>query len=119
MTDRTITLPTIDAGDVTLPEPAWCAGHADHRPGFRVDIFHCGPSRGVAFQGQEIGDAALVLAPFANVPEPGVSVSLLGKTLDPVGLYELAAVLERHADQLRNLADELTMLQDAAGGEGR
>lgn len=112
MSERTITLATNDAGDVTLPEPTWCAGHDDHLPGHRVDIFHRGQDHGVNFWGQEIGVAALVLYPFAADQRPGVTVSLLGNTLDPVGLYELAAVLDRHADQLRDLADELGILRD-------
>ncbi|MFD5472946.1 DUF6907 domain-containing protein [Streptomyces sp. NPDC127105] len=117
MTERAITLATTDAGDVTLPEPAWCVGHHDdYQPGFRVDIFHRGPDHGVTFRGHTIGDAALVLYPFAASPGPGVTVSLLGNTLDAVGLYDLAAALDRHADQLRALADELSALR---GGEGQ
>src|ERR1051325_5259239 len=30
--EGTVTLPTEDHGDVTLEEPSWCAGHADHGP---------------------------------------------------------------------------------------
>jgi hypothetical protein len=110
--EPTITLATTDHGDVVTPEPSWCAGHDGYRPGYRADIFHRGQDHSVSFHGREISDAALVLSPFAADPRPGVTVSLLGNTLDPVALYGLAAALDRHADQLRDLADELTALRD-------
>lgn len=115
---RTITLPTADHGDVTLDEPAWCIGHPNHRPDDqRADILHQGPDVALTFRGHDIGDAALVQSPFSTleIPElcsstPGVSVSLLSKTLNPVQLYDFAATLDRHADQLRDLADHLHAL---------
>lgn len=121
---RTITLPTADHGDVTLDEPAWCCGHPNHRPDDRrADILHVGPDVTLAFHGRDIGDASLVQSPFstAEIPElcsstPGVSVSLLGITLNPVQLYDFAATLDRHADQLRDLADQLYTLN---AGEGQ
>ncbi|WP_320783854.1 DUF6907 domain-containing protein [Streptomyces sp. CRN 30] len=116
MTERTITVRTVDAGDVTTPEPLWCVGHDGHQVGHRVDFFHRGQDLAVTFQGQEIGDAALVLAPFAPDPQPGVTVSLVGRTLNPGELFELAAVLDRHADQLRTLADRLSEVL-AGGGQ--
>lgn len=117
MHDRTVTLPTLDRGSVTLAEPAWCAGHADHRPGHRVDLIHCGPQLAATFHGQEFATACLVQAPFANRTStaPAVSVSLLEQALDPVSLYVLAAALDSHADQLRELADQLAVLLE----EGR
>ncbi|MDX2675815.1 DUF6907 domain-containing protein [Streptomyces sp. NY05-11A] len=119
MSERTITLPTTDAGDVTVPEPAWCVGHDGYRPGYQVDILHRGEYHGVRFRGLEIGDASFVLSPCPPGGEVGVSVSLVSQTLDAVGLYELAAVLERHAEQLRGLADQLDVLRESTGGENR
>lgn len=120
---RIVTLPTLDHGDVTLTCPAWCTGHADHRPdSYRADILHAGPDVALTFHGHDIGDAALVQSPFSTIeiPElcsstPGVSVSLLGLTLNPVQLYDLAATLDRHADQLRDLADQLHALLTGEG----
>lgn len=40
--ERTVTIPTSDHGDVTVPEPAWCLG-AHEAGGYRVDIGHFGP----------------------------------------------------------------------------
>jgi hypothetical protein len=116
---RTITLPTGDHGDVTLTCPAWCSGHADHRSdSYRADILHTGPDVALVFRGHDIGDASLVESPFAELPGGGlgVSVSLLGQTLDAVALYDFAATLDAHSDRLRDLADQLHALL-AGGGQ--
>ncbi|KUN95398.1 DUF6907 domain-containing protein [Streptomyces caeruleatus] len=120
---RSITLPTLDHGDVVLAEPSWCAGHADHRPDTaRVEILHCGPDVELTFRGRTVMDASLVQSPFTtnNVPEldtptPGISVGPIGRTLDPASVYELAAALDGYADRLRDLADQLARI--LAGGE--
>ncbi|WP_371580171.1 hypothetical protein [Streptomyces sp. NBC_01314] len=123
MTSRTVTLPTTDFGNVTLLEPGWCIGHPNHRPeDQRVDILHSGPDVTLTFRGHHIADACLVQSPFTtiDIPEicsrmPGVSVSLIGRTLDPVGLHEMAATLDGYADRLRDMADELTQLLGRSG----
>jgi hypothetical protein len=120
---RSITLPTIDHGDVTITCPDWCIGHADHEPeSHRADILHRGPDATLTFRGREISQASLVQSPFARRGElrfggriEGVSVSLIGQTLDPVGVYELAAELDMYAARLRSLAYELAVI--LAGGE--
>lgn len=122
---RTITLPTADHGNVTLPCPQWCVGHADHRPDtHRADIHHSGPDIVLAFHGAELFTACLVQSPYATLSTPelggrttGVSVYPPGRTLDPVQLYSLAAALDGYADQLRDLADQLAAI--LAGGEAR
>lgn len=115
MTNRTVTLPTIDHGEVTLVCPPWCAGHADHRPDtHRADIIHNGPDISLAFHGVDLFTACLVQSPYATSsdpalggPTPGVSVSPPNRTLTPVDLYSLAAALDGYADRLRGLADRL------------
>lgn len=121
----TVTLPTVDHGDVTLVEPAWCGGHQDHRADTaRVDITHCGPTVECTFLGVEVFTAELVASPYSastspelGGPTPGVSVWPLGRTLNPTQLYGLAAALDRYADQLRELADQLAGI--LARGEGQ
>ncbi|MEH0445449.1 hypothetical protein QA811_17755 [Streptomyces sp. B21-102] len=121
----TITLATSDHGNVVLPEPSWCAGHALHDPeSLRVDLVHAGPSVECTYLGANLFSAELVQSPFAESSTPllggrtpGVSVWPLSRTLDPVQLYSLAADLDRYADHLRGLADELAMVLD--GGEER
>lgn len=125
MHDRTVTLSTIDHGDVTLPEPSWCVGHADHRPGARrADILHRGPDVAFAFRGEPVMVAALAHSPFitAEAPEldsatPGISMTPVGRLLDARAVYELAAALDGYADLLRALADELSSV--VAGGDAR
>ncbi|MGW5427901.1 DUF6907 domain-containing protein [Streptomyces sp. NPDC004059] len=115
---RTITVHTVDHGPLALVCPPWCVGgHEDG--GYRADILHRGPDITLVFRGRHITDASLVQAPFTEGtdpelggPTPGVSVSILGRTLDPCGLYELAAAFDGHADQLRALADELAALRE-------
>jgi hypothetical protein len=114
--EGTVTLATQDYGEVTLPEPAWCSGHTHHDPTtLRADIIHAGAALDCTYLGRALFTAELVQSPFAtsSAPElggriPGVSVWPLGKTLDPVQLYGLAAALDGYADRLRDLADQLT-----------
>ncbi len=122
---RTITLVTADHGPVTLPCPAWCAGHQQHDPEtLRVDLVHAGPAVDCTHLGIDLFSAELVQSPHSESTNPllggrtpGVSVWPIGHTLDPVQIYSLAADLDRYADQLRNLADQLATVLD--GGEGR
>ncbi|MEU0671584.1 hypothetical protein ABZ330_01590 [Streptomyces sp. NPDC006172] len=121
---RTIVLPTIDHGDVTLPEPSWCAGHTHHDPqSARADLMHAGPTVDCTHLGTTLFSAEIVQSPYAQPGPPhlggrtpGVSVHPLGKTLTPAGLYSLAARLDSYADQLRDLADRLTAIH---AGEGQ
>lgn len=118
---RTITLPTLDAGDVTMPEPSWCRGHADHRPdSYRIELDHKGPEHRLTHHGELLFTAFLGAAPFADDPRehtPGLYVEQgrFARTLNPTELYDLAATLEAHADRLRGLADQLAQI--LAGGD--
>lgn len=121
---RTVTLVTEDHGNVTLPEPSWCSGHAHHDPeSARADIIHAGPATELAFLGIEVFAAQLAQSPCATIPTSpllggrttGVSVHPLGRTLNPTELYSFAAALDRYADQLRDLADQLHTI--LTGGE--
>ncbi|MFI5859171.1 DUF6907 domain-containing protein [Streptomyces parvulus] len=117
-TEPTVTLATTDHGDVTLPEPSWCAGHTDHRPEARSDLGHAGPDVVLKFRGRVLAEACLDQAPLAEVAsrDVQVSVSLTGTSLDARGVYELAADLDTYADRLRDLADQLLVIR---AGEDR
>ncbi|MFJ3229793.1 DUF6907 domain-containing protein [Streptomyces sp. NPDC086787] len=112
---RTVTLRTLDHGNVTMPEPAWCAGHADHRPVDRADLTHSGTETPLTFHGHTLWTALLSQYPFATDHATGLYVEQGGfaLTLDPVSLYSLAAALDTHADQLRALADQLAAIRGA------
>jgi hypothetical protein len=119
---RTVTLATADHGPVTLPEPSWCSGHQHHDPEtLRVDLIHAGPAVDLDHRGIPLFSAEIVESPHANSSNPrlggrtpGVSVYPLGQTLDPTELCTLAADLDRYADRLRDLADQLDTI--LAGG---
>ncbi|MFK0154046.1 DUF6907 domain-containing protein [Streptomyces sp. NPDC090493] len=52
---RTVTLATSDHGDVTLPEPAWCAGCSHHDPETqRADLIQVGPPVECIYLGREL-----------------------------------------------------------------
>jgi hypothetical protein len=113
---RTVTVPTIDHGPVTIPEPAWCEGHANTAPGYRGDIVHSAPDAVMGFRGHDMLIASLVSYPF--VPslgglDLGVSVAFggFGQTLTPADLDALAATLVEHAVTLRTMARELATMQ--------
>ncbi|MER7974945.1 hypothetical protein ABTX35_39075 [Streptomyces sp. NPDC096080] len=112
-TPRTVTLATLDAGEVTLPEPSWCAGHADHRPDtYRVDLSHDSEPTVLTLDGYPAGELMISQAPFSEAgprsPRGFLALSYgQDRPRDPAELYDLAAVLESHADALRALADRL------------
>ncbi|MDT9689409.1 hypothetical protein Q5762_13895 [Streptomyces sp. P9(2023)] len=120
---RTITLPTLDHGPVALPEPAWCRGHQDHIPGYRVDLAHTGPEHSFAFDGEQLLVAMLSQAPFSETGSraTGLYVEQTGyaATLGYAGTRQLAAALTVHAMHLRTLADSLTAIDAAAEGGPR
>jgi len=115
---RTVTLATVDHGDVTLPEPSWCRGHADHHPGsYLCDITHYSAETVLSFQGIELFRVMVTQSPHATHADHQAVTAFVeeqGYTggLDPVGLYDLAATLEAHADRLREYADRLTAIRD-------
>ncbi|WP_405924734.1 DUF6907 domain-containing protein [Streptomyces sp. NBC_00035] len=118
----TVTLLTVDYGDVTLPEPAWCVGHEGHVPQYRADLSHYGPKVYLEHQGRTIGEAVISQAPCAErgtrAVEAFVVLSYEGEGgMGPAALHGLADEMVLHADRLRVLADELGGI--LAGGEGR
>ncbi|MFB7936055.1 DUF6907 domain-containing protein [Streptomyces sp. NPDC056049] len=119
--NRPITLDTLDHGPVTLPEPGWCTGHADHTPCHRVDLTHTGAEHRLAFGDADLFAAMLSQDPYAPDPErrrTGLYVEQTGwaATLDPDGVRRLAATLTVHAMHLRQLADQLARLSDEEAG---
>ncbi|MCB5166031.1 hypothetical protein LG634_14445 [Streptomyces bambusae] len=115
---RTVTVHTIDHGPVTLPEPAWCTGHAEAPAEYRSDVHHAGPEIVRGYNGRAVLSAELVEFPFGQQPiKPSVHVELYvpAATLDPPELEALAAVLTEAAVELRQLALRLAVLR--AGGD--
>ncbi|MFC8415686.1 DUF6907 domain-containing protein [Streptomyces coelicoflavus] len=111
--NRTVTLPTVDHGAVTLPEPSWCVGHPRHDARHhRVEILHTGPAVVLEFRGLTLTTACLAQAPFAEEAGRHVhgSDDLYERELDARGLYAYAAALEEYAHGVRALADQLLVI---------
>lgn len=122
MSGRTVTLATLDHGDVTLPEPNWCAGHTGHLPVHRVDLHHAGTEHHLSHRGVSLWTACLVQYPYATDVAPRsvhlhvAPAAVEGWTLDVDGVQALAAATTEHAQLLRFLARHLA---HAAAGEVR
>lgn len=118
---RTITLATEDHGLVTVNEPVWCRGHADHRPDSHLcDFTHYSAETVLNFQGVELFRLMVAESPYAardTAVAAYVEESGFTGSLDPVGLYDLAATLDAHADRIREYADRLAAIID--GGTPR
>ncbi|KUN03972.1 hypothetical protein AQI95_21270 [Streptomyces yokosukanensis] len=114
---RTVTVPTLDHGDVTVPEPDWCTGHGPF-PEHRADLTHYGLEHRLTYNGAELFRLMLAQTPLAERASREVCgyVEQAGYTgsLDQGGLYDLAAALDAAADQLRAFADQHAAL--LAGG---
>ncbi|PWJ02410.1 hypothetical protein DKG34_38705 [Streptomyces sp. NWU49] len=74
--DGTVILQTLDQGEVTVPEPAWCRGHDDDLVGYLADVTHNGPTTTArtvtARHGHmQVMEARITQAPHAKEqPEP-------------------------------------------------
>lgn len=74
--DRSVILDTVDRGEVTVPEPAWCIGHDNERVGHFTDITHNGPfitadAVTAQYGHAQIMEARITQAPHGTIrPEP-------------------------------------------------
>ena len=112
---RTVTVPTLDHGNITIPEPAWCTGHTGAPAEYRSDTGHTGAQHRLVHEGVELGTAMLVQDPFAVHSDRSIKVLVElggnGMTLDPTELEALAASLVGYANTLRELALQLAVLR--------
>ncbi|MFJ3978367.1 DUF6907 domain-containing protein [Streptomyces sp. NPDC090021] len=115
---RTVTVHTLDAGTITIPEPVWCLGHPEGPAEYRADVHHTGPEYLVDTDRRAVLAAEVVEFPFGDHPVPPslyVELFVPTATMDPPGLEGLAVVLEERAAELRRLALRLAVLR-AGGG---
>lgn len=119
MNGRTVTLQTVDHGELTVPEPAWCLGHEGEPVGYRADICHKG--RVVAAEYEADHDTVQFLpariswGPFGELqpePYPVADVEEF-PPMSPEQLRELAAEVALHAGRLYRLSNELDRLRRA------
>ncbi|MFM9593358.1 DUF6907 domain-containing protein [Streptomyces scabiei] len=115
----TVTLQTLDRGEVVVDEPAWCVGHDGETVGHRADITHNGTWTAaeldvdgdtVEFLRARISHAPLTEA--AIEPYPVADVDGF-PALDAEQLRDLAAKVGAHAGRLYSKANELDRLRRA------
>lgn len=125
MSERTVTVPTFDAGEVTLDEPSWCIGH-ETDPQYRADISHTGPDEPLTLPTRTGPAIHLTTAlearpyacdPFLRTVFVGVEIGGDWYPTGLPGLEAMATQLEAHAEVLRERARQLAAL--LAGGEDR
>ncbi|XKK63915.1 hypothetical protein HFP71_16850 [Streptomyces sp. ARC32] len=114
MSERTIPVSLLVVKGIEVAEPDWCVDPHQIAQ-FRTDITHSGPETWLTFRGENVTPACLIHAPYSVDPIMGVSVDLIGQTLDADGVREFAADLVDYAGRLRDLADQLTLLQERGG----
>ena len=116
----TVTLATVDRGEVTVDEPVWCVGHDGEPVGHFTDITHGGPHITAAVEALEYSPVPLLRANVTHAPnleqspEPHPVAYVEGMeaaSFDAAGLRHLAgegrvwlARIEAMADELDNLA---------------
>lgn len=121
--DGTVTLQTLDHGEVVLPEPAWCTGHDADTIGTLDEVTHNGRHVRAGSIGShgyvDFLDAFVTHAPYLvqrPEPHPLVSVNLdLNADADPDGVARIAHGLHAAALRLERLAAEAQHLRN--GGQ--
>ena len=104
----TVTLQTVDHGEIVVDEPVWCVGHDDEPVGHRADVTHKGPWISAEFEGVEFLPACISWAPFSEAhPEP-FPVLDVGEfpAMEPAQLRRLAAVVGLYSGELYTKANE-------------
>ncbi|MGV9242635.1 DUF6907 domain-containing protein [Streptomyces sp. NPDC003710] len=117
---RTATVRTLDHGEITIPEPAWCIGHHWQPKPARADITHNSvrvkATAMTAGHGLlEIFQAHVSHAPYAELqpePHPIVTVQLdIELSFDAEDVPKVVQALHVAAMRLDRLADEALRLR--------
>ncbi|KDN78257.1 hypothetical protein DF19_39705 [Streptomyces olindensis] len=111
--DGTVTLQTLDAGEITIDEPVWCTGHDGEQIVQRVDVTHVGSATAGEFAGVEFLPARISWGPFAELrpePYPLADVDEF-PGMEPDELRQLAAEVGLHAGRLYSKANELDRIR--------
>lgn len=111
--DGTVTLQTLDHGEITISEPRWCTGHDGEQIVQRVDVAHVGATVAAEYAGVEFLPARISWGPFAELrpePYPLADVDEF-PSMEPDELRELAAEVGLHAGRLYSKANELDRIR--------
>lgn len=118
--DGTVTLDTLDRGEVTVDEPAWCTGHDGETVGYLADVTHNGPETTAPIVTAKYGPSHILTmrvshAPHAETqpePSPLLAVELDGHgDLDPADAHNLARALRLAATRVDRAAVQLERLR--------
>ncbi|HEY9414231.1 MAG TPA: hypothetical protein VIQ30_05695 [Pseudonocardia sp.] len=118
--DGTVTLATVDRGEVTVDEPAWCTGHDDETVGHFADITHNGPDIVAPIVTAKYGPSQIMTARISHAPHaeaqpepfPLLAFELDGHgDLDPADGHELARALRLAAARVDRLAVNLNRIR--------
>lgn len=115
--DGTVTLQTLDAGEITIDEPVWCTGHDGEQVVQRVDVTHVGTATAGEFAGVEFLPARISWGPFAELrpePYPLADVDEF-PGMEPDELRQLATEVGTHAGRLYTKANELDRIRRGEG----
>jgi hypothetical protein len=115
--EGTVTLQTLDHGEITIDEPVWCLGHDGEPVVQRVDVTHVGATVAAELETDggtvEFLPARISWGPFAELrPEPYPLADVDDfPGLDPAQLRGLAAETAMHAGRLYTKANELDRIR--------
>ncbi|MFF7949402.1 DUF6907 domain-containing protein [Streptomyces griseorubiginosus] len=116
----TVTLATLDRGEVTVDEPSWCTGHDGETVGFFADVTHNGPETTAPVVTAKYGPSHILTvrvshAPHAETqpePFPLLAVELDGRgDLDPADGHNLARALRLAATRVDRAAVQLERIR--------
>ncbi|MEU1194945.1 hypothetical protein ABZ446_01820 [Streptomyces sp. NPDC005813] len=122
--DGHVTLLTIDRGEITVPEPAWCTGHDNELVGYLADVTHNGPETSITATTKAHGPITVLRACISHAPHavqqperhPLISVhGDLDADVDPADAWALSRALRRASARIDRLTGELIRLR----GESR
>ncbi|MFC8429893.1 DUF6907 domain-containing protein [Streptomyces sp. NPDC057253] len=112
----TVTLDTVDRGEVTVDEPSWCTGHEDETVGHFTDVTHNGPDIVAPIVTAKYGPSHIMTAHVSHAPHiepfPLLAVELDGHgDLDPADVHNLARALRLAATRADRAAVQLEHLR--------
>lgn len=118
--DGTVTLDTVDRGEVTVDEPAWCTGHDGETVGHFTDITHNGPEITAPVVTAKYGPSQILTMRVSHAPHlverpepfPLLAVELDGHgDLDPADGHSLARALRLAANRVDRAAVQLDRIR--------
>ncbi|MFI6488273.1 DUF6907 domain-containing protein [Streptomyces sp. NPDC050564] len=102
MTGRTVSIVTVDQGEVTIPEPAWCVGHHWQPRPYLADVTHNSVRVKAGAMTAEHGWVSILVARISHAP-----YALVIPQPYPVVSVEVDMVAELAAEDVPKVAQGL------------